>query len=325
MPSPTRVLEADTAAELLAIADDLVGEYGTAAHPELVRRAPELAEQLSDRLREHLRPADPEHGLFVLSGLPVHDAELGPTPSHWARASEVRTACWDMVMMLLGSVMGRVFGWEGQQGGKLVHNIVPAKGHEQEQTGMSSTVPLSAHSEDAFHPERAHLLMLGCLRNHDSVGTSAACVRQVELDDTDRALLSTPTLPILPDDSYSYDAQAHGNPPLIPTLWENADGTCTRFDPAYTPLDDATPRFRGAYGRLSEELRRVTTHVQLAPGDVLVIDNDAIVHGREPFQARYDGTDRWLKRVNIRVPGRTRPAAEAEEHGYGQRTVDPYA
>jgi hypothetical protein len=49
-----------------------------------------------------------------------------------------------------------------------------------------------------------------------------------------------------------------------------------------------------------------------------------VVHGREPFQARYDGTDRWLKRVNVRVPGRPRPAQETDEHGYGQQTVDPY-
>jgi alpha-ketoglutarate-dependent taurine dioxygenase len=65
--------------------------------------------------------------------------------------------------------------------------------------------------------------------------------------------------------------------------------------------------------------------VRLAAGDVLVVDNDVVVHGREPFRPRYDGTDRWLKRVSVHVPGRTRPAAEAAEHGYGQRVVDPYS
>lgn len=37
-------------------------------------------------------------------------------------------------MLLLASMMGRAFGWEGQQEGKLVHDIVPSPGQEQEQT-----------------------------------------------------------------------------------------------------------------------------------------------------------------------------------------------
>ena len=30
---------------------------------------------------------------------------------------------------------------------------------------------------------------------------------------------------------------------------------------------------------------------------ILTIDNKTTVHGRTPFQPRYDGTDRWLQRV----------------------------
>ena len=34
-------------------------------------------------------------------------------------------------------------------------------------------------------------------------------------------------------------------------------------------------------------------------GDLLVIDNALVVHGRSPFPARYDGTDRWLQRAFV--------------------------
>jgi alpha-ketoglutarate-dependent taurine dioxygenase len=37
--------------------------------------------------------------------------------------------------------------------------------------------------------------------------------------------------------------------------------------------------------------------VSLRAGDVLVVDNTLAVHGRTPFVARYDGTDRWLQRT----------------------------
>ncbi|QMU70179.1 hypothetical protein GXP74_20055 [Streptacidiphilus sp. P02-A3a] len=32
--------------------------------------------------------------------------------------------------------------------------------------------------------------------------------------------------------------------------------------------------------------------VVLEPGDAIFLDNYRVVHGREPFQPRYDGTDR---------------------------------
>ncbi len=37
----------------------------------------------------------------------------------------------------------------------------------------------------------------------------------------------------------------------------------------------------------------------LEPGDLLIIDNYRAVNGRKPFQARYDGRDRWLKRIGV--------------------------
>jgi Fe(II)/alpha-ketoglutarate-dependent arginine beta-hydroxylase len=321
---PTRELCPESAHALVTTAEELAVEYGTVSHPELVRLAPEYAGALDDELRHQLRPPEPEHGLAILRGLPVDDVAIGPTPPHWSSAVTASTTVHDIAMLLMASVAGRAFGWEGQQDGRLVHNILPSRGHETEQTGASSAVLLSPHTEDAFHPERAHLMLLGCLRNHDGVGTSAASVRDTELSDADLALLSEPRLPILPDDAYA-DAQAFGGEaPEVAVLWEGAHGPGLRYDPAYTPLDRADPSYRAAYGRLSGELERVATSVRLGPGDVLVIDNDVVVHGREPFRARYDGTDRWLKRVSVHVPGRVRPAAETAEHGYGQRILDPY-
>jgi L-asparagine oxygenase len=317
-----RELQSDTAQQLTTLAEHLTMEYGAVSHPELVQHAPEYAGALDEEFRHVLRP--PELGLFVLRGLPVDDVAIGLTPPHWSSAVTASTTVHDIAMLLMASVLGQAFGWEGQQDGRLVHNILPSRGHETEQTGASSSVLLSAHTEDAFHPERAHLMLLGCLRNHDGVGTSAASVRATELSDADIDLLSEPRLPILPDDAYA-EAQAYGGEaPEVAVLWQGEDGHGLRYDPAYTPLDRADAEYRAAYGRLGTELERVATSVRLGPGDVLVIDNDTVVHGREPFRARYDGTDRWLKRVSVHVPGRTRPAAEASEHGYGQRILDPY-
>ncbi|MFI9401336.1 TauD/TfdA family dioxygenase [Nocardia sp. NPDC052316] len=296
---------------------------------EIERRFAELPADV----RRTMRPPATAAGATIVSRLPLTDAEFGPTPPSWREAAQwsgdaarrANSFELDLVMLLLARSAGEPFGWQGQQGGRLVNNILPSPGHEDEQSGASSKTLLSPHSEDAFHPQRANLLMLGCLRNPDLVGTTVSSVRRVELSAAQRRLLSTPTLPILPDVSYGTGHEQYSATPL-PTLWTSAgpDEATLRYDPAYTPLDDADPEYRAAYARLTAELERVCVTAALTPGEILLVDNDVAVHGRVPFTARYDGTDRWLKRVNIRLPDRPRRAEEADENGYGQRVVAPF-
>ncbi|MEU0031324.1 TauD/TfdA family dioxygenase [Streptomyces sp. NPDC006335] len=320
--APLRQLDAPAVHELTATAQKILADLGSSAtSPELLRRVALSAARLGETIRHPCRPVDTDDGLYVLRGLHVDDGGVGPSPASWAVAGD-SAAEWDVLLLLLAAVMGHPIAWQGQQGGRFVHNIVPSPGHEQEQTGASSAVLLSPHTEDAFHPGRAHLLLLACMRNHDAVATTAASVRKVRLDPDDMALLSRPVLPILPDDAYTEARSFTGEPPKVPVLWQTENGPTLRYDPAYTPLDEAPADYRAAYDRLTAELERVSVAVALEPGDVLVVDNDLVVHGRVPFRARYDGTDRWLKRASVRVPGRrTRPLAEADEHGYGQAAL----
>jgi len=41
------------------------------------------------------------------------------------------------------------------------------------------------------------------------------------------------------------------------------------------------------------------TSVALTAGDLLVVDNTVAVHGRSPFEATFDGTDRWVQRTFV--------------------------
>jgi alpha-ketoglutarate-dependent taurine dioxygenase len=44
-----------------------------------------------------------------------------------------------------------------------------------------------------------------------------------------------------------------------------------------------------------------TKEIVLKTGDVLVMNNHRVIHGRKPFQPRYDGTDRWLMRLLVKA------------------------
>jgi hypothetical protein len=53
------------------------------------------------------------------------------------------------------------------------------------------------------------------------------------------------------------------------------------------------------------------TGLALEAGDLLVVDNDVAVHGRSPYQPRFDGYDRWLQRA-MAVTDLSPSAAERE-------------
>jgi L-asparagine oxygenase len=51
--------------------------------------------------------------------------------------------------------------------------------------------------------------------------------------------------------------------------------------------------------RLRELILEHQASIVLEAGDLLVIDNHLAVYGRSRFQARFDGTDRWLQRAFV--------------------------
>jgi hypothetical protein len=71
------------------------------------------------------------------------------------------------------------------------------------------------------------------------------------------------------------------------------------FDGFYLSAPAQNPAGRAALAQLTAGLEAAATDVVLQPGDLVIIDNYRAVHGRRPFQPRYDGRDRWLKRVHV--------------------------
>ncbi|MET8654137.1 TauD/TfdA family dioxygenase [Nocardia aurea] len=317
-PLEIRTLGTRSRAMLHELGTTLAAAYGSLSNPRCRQAISAFAANMDGELREKIRPPATDSGICVVRGLFVDERSLGRTPPIWSAVDEAASLPTDLQMLLLGSMIGRPFGWRGQQEGRLVNNVMPARGYENVQTGASSSLLLSPHTEDAFHPHRSHVFLLSCIRNVDAVATTISSVRDVELSPADRETLLRPTIPIMPDLTYG-DMERWGPAGPIPTLWERSDGLCLRYDPDFTPWTEADPEYQAAYRRLSEELERVGRRVVLEPGDVAIVDNDVVVHGRVPFTARFDGTDRWLKRVNIAMPDRPRPVTELDENGYGQQ------
>jgi Fe(II)/alpha-ketoglutarate-dependent arginine beta-hydroxylase len=314
------VLTAGEVAEIRELLARITRRYSTPEDPSFLEEADVLAHELPQRVRRALRAFrlhEPDSAMCIVSGWPMDDRKIGPTPAHWkVKAPANDTLAEEILLVLLGTLLGDPIGWSTQQDGRVVHDILPIKGHEQEQLGSGSEVLLTWHVEDAFHPYRGDYLGLMCLRNPDGVPTTFAPVRKVQVTPDEFGLLSEPHFVIRPDESHLPKNRGSGpvnplidraytkimrmkdSPERISVLFGDPSAPYLRMDPYFMdPADD--PRAQAALDAVVARMDRALEDQVLHPGDICFIDNYQGVHGRKPFHARFDGTDRWLKRVNI--------------------------
>ncbi|WP_033212784.1 guanitoxin biosynthesis L-enduracididine beta-hydroxylase GntD [Kitasatospora phosalacinea] len=314
----------DDVVALEKVTAEITGRFSSIEDPELHRAAPVYAHELPRGLRTALvdfKLNEPS-GVLVVSGLEVDDASLGDTPADWRnKPAPGATLSLDVPFLLIGCLLGEPIAWATQQDGRVMHDIFPIRAHEHGQIGWGSAQTLTWHTEDAFHPLRTDYLGLMCLRNPDEVETTFADIADVRLDEATRAVLAEERFRILPDESHRPQNQVEGvvedpevtelkarsaervdsalrSPEPVAVLFGSLRDPYVRLDPYYMQgvqdeneqraLDEIGAALDGAMGGIS-----------LAPGDIVFIDNYRVVHGRKPFQARFDGTDRWLRRLNI--------------------------
>lgn len=313
------VLTGEESALIEQLLTDLEREYGDPEGERFLRDATIVAHDLPRRLRSHVNEQRlSDHGdVITVLGLPIDQAAVGPTPAHWRdRGNRARVSREEFYIVLVASLLGDVFGWATQQDGHLVNDVLPIRGHEEEQLGSASAVELSWHTEDAFHPYRADYLGLLGLRNPQNVGTTLCLLRDVARVNGFPDILWEPRFFIQPDNSHlptnnSSEVTDHladqfdrilemvEHPRPTPLLFGSRVAPCWSLDPDFVDVEVGDGEARQALDELFDSVSRLLFDVVLGPGDLIFIDNHRVVHGRRRFAARYDGNDRWLKRVNV--------------------------
>jgi L-asparagine oxygenase len=332
-------LSADDNRAIAPLLTDLAGAYDNIENPELIRDARLHARTLPVsvmRFLEEFRLREPA-AVCLVSGLETSDARLGPTPAHW-RDSQYESAAFpqEIFFLLIASVLGDVFGWATQQDGRIMHDVLPVKGHEWLELGSNSLQHLSWHTEDAFHPCRGDYVALMCLKNPDAVATRVCGTDDLDWTAIDVEALFEPEFTQMPDNSHQPEnaSESTGDPVVdrlrarsfrliqewneqpvrAPVLFGDRQHPYMALDPYHMKTTGWPARSLQAFRGLCDQIEGSIKNVRLRPGDIAFIDNYRAVHGRESFQARYDGTDRWLKRLNItrnlRGSRAWRPAAD---------------
>lgn len=324
LPSFVRLLElsASERQSISMLAEEVSAKHASVEDSEFLSQARLYCHELPFTLRSALYDFALRESsqVLVLAGCPVNDRGIGPTPKHWKDRPQVSPCLSEeIVLVLLGSLLGEAVAWATQQDGYLVHDILPVKAHENEQLGSGSKELLWWHIEDAFHEHRGDYVGMLCLRNPDRVATTVGTLNVSSVEPHLIDVLFQQRFIIRPDESHRIKNRAKPDddrldalvrashqriesaicsPSKVAVLFGDREAPYLRLDPYFmTGLDDAEAQ--AALEALVGSIEASLFDLALRPGDCCFIDNFRAVHGRRSFTARYDGADRWLKRVNI--------------------------
>ena len=231
-------------------------------------------------------------GSLLIRNVPTGTIPTTPAAPTVPTAKDLRS---ELALLAVARRLGEPVGYEPEHGGSIVQNLVPTRADVGRQTSTSSGVDLAFHTETAFHPHGPRYLLLLCLRGDPAAATTLASVHDLlpALEPQTVAALRRPLFRTAVDESFGGQPGVPVGAPR-PVLGGSAAQPWLCWDAELTSGE--TPEAKRALEDLTAAVAERQRSIVLTDGDLLVIDNTRCVHGRKPFDARFDGTDRWLQR-----------------------------
>jgi len=234
-------------------------------------------------------------GALLIRNVPIGDLPHTPPTPEATVAKDLST---EVALLTVARRLGQPVGYVPEHGGRIVQNIVPTQTDADSQTSTSSRSSLMFHTETAFHPHRPRYLLLLCLRGDPAAHTTLASVHDIvdHLPDEVVDVMFQPRFRTAVDASFLAGRSNELGPARALVTGTRSEPTFV-FDADLTVGIDADAE--DALAAVRSAIAAVETSVVLESGDLLVVDNNVAVHGRSPFGARFDGTDRWLQRTFV--------------------------
>jgi len=239
-------------------------------------------------------------GCLLIKNL-LLDSEIPDTPN--VAGIPKKTFYSEGYLAAISFLLGEPYGYKQESNGDLIHNLFPSQKNQFKQSSDSSKSNLEFHTEIVFHPFSPDFLILVCLRQDPDkkAQTLVSSIRKVLaenlLSQADIDTLRKPIYRTGIDYSFGNVNTTKANGPTMPCLYGDVYDQLLSFD--LDLMVGLTPEGASALLKLKEALQAVSTGVKLEKGDLIIIDNRRVIHGRTPFPAYFDGQDRWLQRCLV--------------------------
>jgi len=264
----------------------------------LMRQAHVAAQELPKRVRRalyELKLNEDALAVCIRNG-PVDDQRIGPTPTSLRSPGQAERATPEEALHILyASLLGEPFTWNTIQSGYLINDVIPVPADEAKPLSSGSANPFGLHTEDAFNPLAGDFLGLMCLRNPDRVSTVISTVLPGVLPEKALSILSQSRFIVGANLAHT----VHRSADRVPILFGNMTQPYIRINLNVSAQVDDDEDARWALDLLAKHLENNARDIVLVSGDCFFLDNFRAPHGRRAFSPRYDGTDRWLKRLYI--------------------------
>lgn len=295
----------------------------------MTERAPIVREQLPE-LTDFLGKVSTHEGAKV-AVIDFPASTIGnarPTPLKHLEAGEINLFAPDVYRgMVVGMADWYGYGYTTQQNAAIHNNIVqvkalaPVAGHS-----ASATHELGLHVEDASynlgegHDISPDFLTLHYFRNPKGVPTIVSMPEWDELSRQTRDLLSEEWFYNRTNPAQGGEANNPDKP--VAVIYGPTHEPWMRLNTAKLDLEHYTPDQQKALMEMRDHLESRRLELSLRAGQIAVIDNRRVLHGRPAFkpgqEPSYDGTDRWQRRLTVSLD-----AERIQQHEDAYRVVNP--
>ena len=238
-----------------------------------------------------------EEGYILIRDVCIKDTKNIPTPPDNKQHIGERTNI-AKVQGFINGLLGEMVAYEAEGEGYLYQDMVPNRALANTQTSLSSGVELEVHTEQAFSDLKPDYLSLACIRGNPEAKTyifhKNTLIKNMSREKVEK--LYEPLWMIGVDQSFKMDKQfefVNGDVRgPIPIIDRKTGYLVFDQDLMYGITEDAEELKR----EIINLYRAYKREIVLEEGDILIIDNRHMVHGRSPFKPRYDGKDRFIVR-----------------------------
>lgn len=255
----------------------------------------ECRTELPKRIQEILDNL-PEEGYILFSKINL-DTEIPETPIKNGQNIGSHTKLARMQGILM-SYISHLVGYEGECEGSLFQDIIPIKNTEKMQISIGSLSELEVHTEQAFSLYKPDYISLACLRGAPDAITYLLDIQEIHKHLTEREynMLWLPLWLIGVDASFLLneieDKKQIRGP--LPMLSKKENKTYFIFDKDL--MQGITEEANEIIDKITEIYENSRLGYCLQLGDIMIIDNRRMIHGRSCFCPKYDGKDRFLVR-----------------------------
>jgi L-asparagine oxygenase len=234
---------------------------------------------------------------MVIKGFPIPYTLRRSTPLAYGSDLEDGLDPDVIAFGIICSLLGEPIGFSAQQHGRLFNDVMPLKTNvEVPNISSGSAFEFSLHTEDAFHSCAPDYICWLCIRNPTATPLNVAAPDVSLMQPSDVELLRKEHF-IIAANPLQEVRNVRFPPRAI--LWGDKDRPYMRINAAKMDNAAQSPLDSAALRNLLRNLAAGARSVDLAAGDIFILDNYRAAHGRSAYLPKFDGTDRWLKRLVV--------------------------